>query len=374
MKEILSNKYNQTEIVCSVVLIILIVLVPRYIQLPNNVELLFHDRIGQVLLLLLAIFVGSYNLLCGVLLVILFLSLMLKTTEGFDAASNSKDKSKKDNKSYKDKSNSPDDLPTRPDDLPTRPSESSNRPSDPPTRTTENPQLNKDRQISAYKSAINSMQSKIDELEIQNTRPTSGPTRDNQRPSSGSARDNQRPSSGSARDNQRPTSGSSRDNQRYKDDEADDKYRNSPRQSQQPPQESMNSRSSRREEKFNDEYEGEEIEEESFNDTYEKDDGEDNIEGFSCGCDSNSSQVKLIKYKESEKLDSSLEGLFEKFENPPTSVKTPNPYDVAGCRYDMKEDNELHETMYGSPLSSCKAYSSNNLESTGTVFYPLNAF
>ena len=55
-------------------------------------------------------------------------------------------------------------------------------------------------------------------------------------------------------------------------------------------------------------------------------------------------------------------------------IKTPNPFDVAGCRYDLKESNQLHETIYGAPLDSCMAYQSANVAGTGTVFYPLNAF
>ena len=108
--------------------------------------------------------------------------------------------------------------------------------------------------------------------------------------------------------------------------------------------------------------------------SFEDEDQEADIEeGFSCGCDGNSSQVKKIKYDESQTIDESLQGLFEKFENPDPNVKTPNPFDVSGCRFDMKESNPLHETVYGAPVDCCQAYSTANT-GTGTVFYPLNAF
>jgi hypothetical protein len=72
---------------CVIGVIALIAVVPRYIELPKSLELLFHDTIGQLLLLLLAITVGSYNFTCGVLLAVLFLSVMLQSkrmqNEGF---------------------------------------------------------------------------------------------------------------------------------------------------------------------------------------------------------------------------------------------------------------------------------------------------
>jgi hypothetical protein len=67
---------------CVIGVIALIAVIPRYIQLPKSLELLFHDMIGQLLLLLLAITVGSYNFTCGVLLVVLFLSIMLQSKRG----------------------------------------------------------------------------------------------------------------------------------------------------------------------------------------------------------------------------------------------------------------------------------------------------
>ena len=75
------TKYKPNEIVCILVIIALAVVIPRYVKLPKNVELLFNDRIGQLLLLLLAVMIGSYNFVCGVLLVVLFLSIILTVSK-----------------------------------------------------------------------------------------------------------------------------------------------------------------------------------------------------------------------------------------------------------------------------------------------------
>ena len=79
------------ESICVIGIITAIVIVPRYLRLPESLELLYHDKIGQLLLLVLAVVVGSYNFTCGVLLALLFLSIMLQTqnnainmTEGFE--------------------------------------------------------------------------------------------------------------------------------------------------------------------------------------------------------------------------------------------------------------------------------------------------
>lgn len=56
-----------------------------------------------------------------------------------------------------------------------------------------------------------------------------------------------------------------------------------------------------------------------------------------------------------------------------TRVGPPNRdgYDVAGCRYDMKESPQ-NLTRYGPPLAQCGAYSGKSYSCTGTLFYPLN--
>ncbi len=296
---------NQSEIVCALVLILLIVLVPRYIQLPNSVERLFNDTFGQILLLLIAVFIGAHNLLCGVLLVIFLVSIMLQTTEGFDA-DNKKKKitdSKKEDKMPEDKMPEDkmpeDEMPE--DEMPIEPS----------------PDPEKESQIKTYQTAINSLQSKINELE--NTPQPTYPSEMKEY----------------------------KENKKMENKKMDTKKMNASFMTPTPTR--------------------------STKEPFEDEDEENIEEGFSCGCDSNSTQVKKIKYDESQSIDESLKGLFEKFENPEASVKTPNPFDVSGCRFDMKESNPLHETIYGAPVDSCQAYSTANT-GTGTVFYPLNAF
>ena len=85
----MSQITNQS--ICVIGIITAIVVIPRYLRLPPSLELLYHDKIGQLLLLVLAVVVGSYNFTCGVLLALLFLSIMLQTqnnymngTEGFE--------------------------------------------------------------------------------------------------------------------------------------------------------------------------------------------------------------------------------------------------------------------------------------------------
>ena len=47
-------------------------------------------------------------------------------------------------------------------------------------------------------------------------------------------------------------------------------------------------------------------------------------------------------------------------------------FDVTGCRYDMKNSPQ-NLTKYGPPVSQCSVYNTNQLETCGTLFYPLNA-
>jgi hypothetical protein len=47
-------------------------------------------------------------------------------------------------------------------------------------------------------------------------------------------------------------------------------------------------------------------------------------------------------------------------------------FDVTGCRYDMKNSPQ-NLTQYGPPVSQCSVYNSNQLQTCGTLFYPLNA-
>ncbi len=55
-------------------------------------------------------------------------------------------------------------------------------------------------------------------------------------------------------------------------------------------------------------------------------------------------------------------------------VENPNRdgFDVAGCRYDYK-DTEQNLFKNGPPLAKCGAYSMEQFQKVGTLFYPLNA-
>ena len=74
---------------CVIGIILCIVLIPKYLRLPKSLQLLYQDKFGQLLLLILAVVVGSYNFTCGILLTLLFLSIIIQTTsnksiEGFE--------------------------------------------------------------------------------------------------------------------------------------------------------------------------------------------------------------------------------------------------------------------------------------------------
>ena len=76
-----------TPALCLIGIIAVAVAVPKYVQLPESLELLFHDKMGQVLLLGLAAVVGSYNFSVGLMMAVFFMSLMLSggaVEEGFE--------------------------------------------------------------------------------------------------------------------------------------------------------------------------------------------------------------------------------------------------------------------------------------------------
>jgi hypothetical protein len=62
------------------------VAVPKYIKMPESLELLFNDRMGQILLLGLSAVIGSYNFAVGLMVAVFFMTLMVsgKSVEGFD--------------------------------------------------------------------------------------------------------------------------------------------------------------------------------------------------------------------------------------------------------------------------------------------------
>ncbi len=292
------KKNKPNEIVCILVIIALAVVIPRYVKLPMNVELLFNDRIGQLLLLLLAVMIGSYNFVCGVLLVVLFLSIMIKVSksnsvEGFENENEEEDEDDDDTKS--------EEIIEKSESFASKKTKTTPKPS--PTPTKSKPTKGK---------------------------PTPAPTKGKPTPT---------PKVTFEEESEEP-------------------------EEQEP-------------EKTEDEMEIEMENKKTMSESAPEEPEEETVEGFNCGCDTNDRRAKLINYARADQVDPSLSGLFETFENPPqqsNTIITPNPFDVAGCRYDLKEGNPLHETVYGAPVDSCMAYQSANVSGTGTVFYPLNAF
>jgi hypothetical protein len=296
LKSLSLKNYKSNEIVCAVIIIVLAVIIPRYIRLPKNVELLFNDRIGQILLLLLAVMVGSYNFVCGVLLVVLFLSIMINVSsvEGFENPADSEDE----------------DIVIESENF-------------------EEDVAAEEESSSTSDEKIKELEEKISKLEQEKSEESSPTPKSTKRPT--------------VKPTTKPTMA-------MEDEEQASDEMKSETQSKKKVAMSVKKSS--------------------------KKETEDTIEGFNCGCDTNDRRSKLINYARADQVDPSLSGLFETFENPPQSkdIITPNPFDVAGCRYDLKESNQLHETIYGAPLDSCMAYQSANVAGTGTVFYPLNAF
>jgi hypothetical protein len=367
------NNYNKNEIICGVIIISFIVIIPRYIELPKSIELLFNDRIGQVLLLLLAIFIGSYNFLCGVLLIILFLSIMLKLqkiNEGFESGE-IEIKSEPFEDDEEDKEEFEDDVEEDKEEFEDDMKLESEYFADGEDASEE---------VANYQEQIKKLESKIDKLESKST-PTSTPTSMNKKTTKKVSSEDEM-----MKENKRKKQMANVD-----DEETVAKKTPKPTMNLTEDTETENTPNASK------------TKDESFADA-----DEELIENFNCGCDSSNRRSKLINYARSDQVDPSLKGLFETFANPkpthnasrtpgpthsrtPSATnryenftnpessssqfkKTPNPFDIAGCRYDLKEDNPLHETIYGAPLASCQAYSKVNVAGSGTVFYPLNAF
>jgi len=331
---------NKNETICGVVIIALIVIVSRYIELPNSIQLLFNDRIGQVLLLLLAVFIGSYNFLCGVLLVVLFLSIMLKPKnlqEGFDSEMDLEPEE------IEVKSE-----PFEDDDM--KLAFGSENFEDDDEHFEDN--MDKEEEITKYQEQIKKLESKIDKLE---TTPTKKMSSEDEM-----IQESKRKKEKAGIEEETP--------------------KKMPRSTPRPTEMEMEMEMDMDMEMEMDMPTQKPTTRPKAKPTKSKSDEEaDLVESFSCGCDTNDRRSKLINYARADQLDPSLKGLFETFDNPPVKTsqqfkRTPNPFDVAGCRYDLKEDNPLHETLYGAPLASCQAYSKSNVAGTGTVFYPLNAF
>ncbi len=360
------------ETICAVVIILLILSVPKYIKLPDSLELLFHDTFGQILLLLFAILIGSYSFLCGVLLVILFISIMLQTkkdvSEGFigerdaDMELGSKPKS---DEFFEDvatpTSTSALSVPTstmaastmntpRMTAMPSSLALSSSLPSNPtsapaiagatlvtpmPTKMATAAKFPSD--VEGYKSTIKKLEEELNECRA-------------------TTLTLQAKMGGSEEETPLPTMGTNRSTKSEAFDDVSEDVEDVKELESKAKKITVMSTDEGAEE---------------FEDTPEDGDIE---EGF-CGCDRSDNRVKLAKVLAQSNNSFNGKKPYENFENPPLvpQMKSANinPYDVAGCRYDNDFEKDLHDTFYGPPLASCRAYNGSN-KAIGTLFYPMN--
>lgn len=120
---------------------------------------------------------------------------------------------------------------------------------------------------------------------------------------------------------------------------------------------------------------------ESFNDTQVKQYENSHVQPDTNVVKTNETSQNNTYTELKEKVNKDIEEIVDKRMNKPllnnkemlTQVG-PNDrhgYDIAGCRYDMKNSHQ-NLTKYGPPLSSCNVYTKENIEKQGTAFYPLN--
>jgi hypothetical protein len=265
--------------------------------------------IGQLLLLLLAVTVGSYNFTCGILLAVLFLSIMLQSKtksdrhEGFVDYEEGDDKDMELNENFdsanakkKVSKNTEEDMDET--EMETTPTPKSTR----VPKMTSKPEANTN-VIDELKQEIKDSQKKIQDLESKIQEATMN----------------------SMSSNKKMNNASSMENDMDMAMQMDESTSNP------------------------------ELGEET----------EPTVEGFECGCSNDSRRTKFVKYQEAE-------GLIETFENQSPKKQHENDcYDLAGCKY-QNGYTPFNDTLYGPPVDSCHAYRKANVNTTGTIFYPLN--
>lgn len=312
---------------CVIGVIALIAVIPRYIQLPNSLELLFHDMIGQLLLLLLAITVGSYNFTCGVLLVILFLSIMLQSkikskyaSEGFIDYEEGDDKDMELNENFATKKTKKSSDMEDVEDVQTKDMEENVKPSD-----------------------MEDPEDEVNPEDLEEEKPTSKPkskTKTITMPS--------------------PTPYNSVVNDLKKELQASQKKIKT-LESQM--KNALDSSNNNMESKNKSEMAMEMAMEMEMQATPPP-----TFEGFDCDYTNDNRRTKYVKFQEAE-------GLIETFQNPSTQqprVKVETDcYDLAGCKY-QNGYTPFNDTFHGPPVDSCHAYRKANVNATGTLFYPLN--
>jgi hypothetical protein len=353
-----SKKLSQQvsfEPICAILIIFAILSVPKYLPLPDSLVLLYHDMFGQILLLLFAVLVGSYSFLCGVLLVILFISIMIQTkyyvSEGFVGSQDSdmvlgKGKTEEEFEDQVTPQSATGNVvnqttpmitqsPTTPmvRQSPTTPMNTS-RPqiagASTPAPTSMASEAKFPSDVEGYKTTIKKLEEELNECKATNLTLKTNMT----------APSVPLPTMGSNMAS-RPSNPESFEDVEDEEHKLESKARKITVMST---------------DEGSEEFEGE----------MDGNEGEDIEEGF-CGCDRSDNRVKLAKV-----LAQSEPSFNENFKNPP-QMKTAslNPYDIAGCRYDNDFEKELHDTFYGPPLASCRAYNGST-KSIGTLFYPMN--
>jgi hypothetical protein len=341
---------------CVIGVIALIAVIPRYIQLPNSLELLFHDMIGQLLLLLLAITVGSYNFTCGLLLVVLFLSIMLQSkikskyaSEGFIDYEEGEDKdmelnenfdtaTKKTKKPSSDMEEEEEDVQTKDmeEDVQTQDMEEESMPTKMPIDNG---------MVDDLKQELRDSQKKIKDLEAKMKKTTTPTINSNKNMNYESEMNN----------TTKPTINSN-------------KKVNSTSEMEMQMEMQMQMEMEKQNKKQMEKEMQKEMEKEMEMEMKKKSTQPPTFEGFECDYTNDNRRTQYVKLQEAE-------GLIETFQNQSTQqprVKVESDcYDLAGCKY-QNGYTPFNDTFYGPPVDSCHAYRKANVNATGTLFYPLN--
>jgi hypothetical protein len=329
---------------CVIGVIALIAVIPRYIQLPNSLELLFHDMIGQLLLLLLAITVGSYNFTCGVLLVILFLSIMLQSkikskyaSEGFIDYEGSEDKDMELNENFATKKTKKSSDMEDVEDVETKDMEENVKPSD-----MEDPE---EEYVEEEEKPTSKPKSKSKKITMPSPTPYNSVVNDLKKELQASQKKIK-----TLESQMKNALGSSNNNM-----ELAMESKNKSEMEMAMEMESKNKSEMEMAREMAMEMEMQATPPPIF-------------EGFDCDYTNDNRRTKYIKFQEAQ-------GLIETFQNQPTQeprVKVESDcYDLAGCKY-QNGYTPFNDTFHGPPVDSCHAYRKANINATGTLFYPLN--
>ncbi len=334
--------------ICVFAIIIAIAIIPKYVKLPSSLELLFKDRIGQLLLLILALAIGSYNFICGVLIALLFLSITIQSSttnkiEGFtDLDSEDEYDADYSKESFKEDEED--------EEIEVKTSnKSNNNKSSTSTKTTKKPV-----------KTLAPMEDKESESEKPKT------PRETEPPSDLTIKN---------LEEELKTSQDEIKNLELKLNQLQTTIKTeSPMAMMTSPTNSVSSKLESNPD-FMKEIESNPDLAKVYLDTLKSEMGSSPtptpmIEGFGCGCaggsSDNSRRETLIKYIKQNNGDDTIEPFTSKLFSEEHAT-----YDVVGCKYDTGY-KAYSDTYHGPPVASCQAYSKVKVDKTGTVFYPLN--